>query len=207
MILRQRDTYVNNLAKCLIDGQTLRTVPELIKRIIEEDAWRERVVSQTGEVAKFKRFKDFVEAYPPEGLRTTINLLIDICKSYDDMQAVAMIAQTEAGDRGGNNNPYGAKGKPGINDNNVNIDYDRESGTGNATTYTMRRLAKDAPEFHAKVIAGELTPNKAMVSAGLRVPPMQMPQDPTKAGRYLACRVDRAWMEEMLDVFYSKIDG
>ena len=71
----------------------------------------------------------------------------------------------------------------------------------------MRRLAKDAPEFHAKVIAGELTPNKAMVSAGLRVPPMQMPQDPTKAGRYLACRVDRAWMEEMLDVFYSKIDG
>ena len=120
-----------------------------------------------------------------------------------------MIAQTEAGDRGGNNNPYGAKGKPGINVDNINIDYDRETGagTGNATTYAMRRLAKDAPEFHAKVIAGELTPNKAMVSAGLRVPPMQMPQDPTKAGRYLACRVDRAWMEEMLDVFYSKIDG
>lgn len=207
MILRQRDTYVNNLAKCLVDGQTLRTVPALIKRIIQEDAWRERVVSQTGEVARFKRFKDFVEAYPPEGLHTTISLLLDICKTYEDTVAYDLISQVESGRRGA---PPGNQNASKTNDNNINIcfgDNDRETGTGTSTTYTMRRLAKDAPEYHAKVIDGEMTANKAMVAAGLRVPPFQMPQDPSKAGAYLAQRVDREWMEEMLDVFYAQIVG
>ena len=83
------------------------------------------------------------------------------------MQAVAMIAQTEAGDRGGNNNPYGAKGKPGINVDNINIDYDRESGTGNATTYTMRRLAKDAPVTHYPLPRTHGQPNIIRKFAGL----------------------------------------
>ena len=205
MILRQRDTYVNNLANCLVDGQTLRTVPALIKRIIEEDAWQERTVSKPGEVAKFKRFSDFVEAYQSEGLHTTVSTLMKLCE--DDPVARDMISQVEAGGRGA---PNGNQNASKTNIDNVNICFGddapkQDTGTGNATTYAMRRLAKDAPEFHAKVIAGELTPNKAMVEAGLRVPPMQMPQDPTKAGQYLAQRVDRAWMEEMLDVFYSQI--
>lgn len=76
------------------------------------------------------------------------------------MQAVAMIAQTEAGDRGGNNNPHGANQHKQVNDNNVNIDQNRESGTGNATTYAMRRLAKDAPQepqepLHAPIAAAD----------------------------------------------------
>ena len=75
--------------------------------------------------------------------------------------AVAMIAQTEAGDRGGNNNPYGAKGKPGINVDNINIDYDRETGAGTSTTYAMRRLATDAPQepqepLHAPIAAADV---------------------------------------------------
>lgn len=205
MILRQRDTYVNNLAKCLVDGQTLRTVPALIKRIIQEDAWRERVVSQTGEVARFKRFKDFVEAYPPEGLHTTISLLLDICKTYDDTVAYDLISQVESGGRG---NPTGNNQHKAGNHNNIMISSGDSGATqGTSSTYTMRRLAKDAPEYHAKVIDGEMTANKAMVAAGLRVPPFQMPQDPSKAGAYLAQRVDREWMEEMLDVFYAQIVG
>jgi len=76
-------------------------------------------------------------------------MLIQICNTYGDMEAVAMIAQVEAGERGGNNNPAGSNQYVDkmVNHNNIMIDQkDQEPTQGTSTTYTMRRLAKDAPE-------------------------------------------------------------
>ena len=39
---------------------------------------------------------------------------------------------------------------------------------GNATTYTLRRLARDAPELLDRIEAGELTVNQAAIEAGIR---------------------------------------
>lgn len=39
---------------------------------------------------------------------------------------------------------------------------------GNRTTYLVRRLERDHPELHAKVVAGELSPHRAAVEAGWR---------------------------------------
>ena len=72
---------------------------------------------------------------------------------------------------------------------------------GTSTAFTMRTLEKRAPAIHAEVLAGELSPHAAMVKAGLRVPPFQMPRDPTKAGKYLADRVDAEWMLACYDAF------
>ena len=202
--LRSRDTYVNALATSLLNGQSLRDVPGLLKQIINGEMWRERIVTQTGEVAKFKTFREFVEAYPPEGLHTDITFLIQLCNQFDDMEAVHMLSGAEAGGRGGANNPNGIGGKSGkiiVNVDNINIDNGRDTATGTSTAFTMRTLEKRAPEVHAEVLAGNLSPHAAMVKAGLRTPPFQMPRDPVKAGKYLAERVDAEWMLACYDAF------
>lgn len=61
-------------------------------------------------------------------------------------------------------NPNGRKGKESID--NIN----RLKG-GTDTTYTLRRLARDAPEILAKVQSGELTVNAAAIAAGIRKKP------------------------------------
>lgn len=174
-----------------------------MKNIIQSDMWRDRIVRQTGKQATFKRFRDFVEAYPPEGLRTTISMLIQICNTYGDMEAVAMIAQVEAGERGNptGNNQYTNNG----NINNVNVSIKQETSAGNSTPYTMRRLAKDAPELHKAVVSGELSPNAAALQAGFRRRKLQMPDTPEEAGKYLAGRVDQSWFMAMVDSYYRHI--
>ena len=208
-VLLQNDTYVSTLARALAEGQSLADVPGLMKNIIKSDMWRDRIVRQTGQQATFKRFRDFVEAYPPEGLRTTISMLIQICNTYGDMEAVAMIAQVEAGERGGNNNP---EGKNQYVDKQVKVDIinfdheDKVTGDGTSTTYTMRRLEKDAPELHKAVVSGELSPNAAALQAGFRRRKFQMPDTPEAAGKYLAGRVDQSWFMAMVDSYYRHIE-
>jgi|SRR5271157_31400 len=56
-------------------------------------------------------------------------------------------------------------GKQGAHVDNVNM---RGGPNGNARQYALRKLRKDAPELHAKVLVGELSPHRAMVQAGFR---------------------------------------
>ena len=195
--LRSRDTYVNALATSLLNGQSLRDVPGLLKQIIKGEMWRERIVTQTGEVATFKTFREFVEAYPPEGLHTDITFLIQLCNQFDDMEAVHLLSGAEAGKRGSHTGNQHTNG----NINNINISKKQDTAMGTSTAFTMRTLEKRAPAIHAEVLAGELSPHEAMVKAGLRLPPFQMPRDPTKAGKYLADRVDAEWMLACYDAF------
>lgn len=41
---------------------------------------------------------------------------------------------------------------------------------GTSRSYSMLRLARDAPELHARVLAGDLSAHAAMVEAGFRPP-------------------------------------
>lgn len=47
----------------------------------------------------------------------------------------------------------------------------RKSSGGNDTDYTLRRLARDAPEMLDKIEAGELSVNAAAIQAGIRKKP------------------------------------
>lgn len=196
---------MSSLAQALASGQSLANVPGLVKNIIKSEMWRDRIVRQTGKQATFKRFRDFVEAYPPEGLHTTIPMLIQICTTYDDMEAVSLIARAEAGERGNptGNNQYTNSG----NHNNIMVSTKELVATqGTSTTYTMRRLAKDAPELHKAVVSGDLSPNAAALQAGFRRRKFQMPDTPEAAGKYLAERVDVEWFMAMVDSYYRHIE-
>lgn len=162
--------------------------------------WRERIVQQTGQPAQFRTFRAFVEAPPPEGLHTSVEMLIDICNRYKDMEAVHLLSQESAGKAGGNNNPMGLGGKSHkqtdiVNHNNITlVNATSKAMQGTSTIYNMRRLAKSSPELHAKVIAGELSPNAAAVQAGFRSKPLQVPDDPERAARWFISHKDAGWL-------------
>ena len=56
---------------------------------------------------------------------------------------------------------------------------------GNSPSYALRRLRKNRPDLHARVLANELSPNGAMVEAGFRERTVQIPLDVTRAARAL----------------------
>jgi hypothetical protein len=55
-----------------------------------------------------------------------------------------------------------------------NKDHDihdhRERPSGTSAAAALRRLEKDRPDIHARVLAGELSANAGMVEAGFRKP-------------------------------------
>ena len=78
---------------------------------------------------------------------------------------------------GGNNNPFGCKGKPeGITVDNVNSDSVTRP-TGNSKAATIRRLKKDAPELAEKVLNEEMTANAAAILAGFQKKTVTVPVD------------------------------
>lgn len=210
--MQQNDTYVSALAEALSSQVSLSAVPGLLKRVIKNEMWRKRIVRQTKKEIEYKRFADFIKDYPPEGLGTNFNTLMSICRFENDIEAVDLLANIDAGKEGGNNNPNGIGGKSGktcsdiVTVDNINSDNKSERPTGTSSAATMRRLAKDFPTIHERVLTGELSPNKAALEAGFRQPKLQIPADPTAAGRYLAQRVDDAWMLELYDA-YMKAQG
>lgn len=200
--MQQNDTYVSALAEALSSQVSLSAVPGLLKRVIKNEMWRKRIVRQTKKEIEYKRFADFVKDYPPEGLGTNFNTLMSICRFENDIEAVDLLASVSTDKKGGQaDNKNASK----TNVDNINI-RSVERPTGTSTAATMRRLAKDFPTIHERVLTGELSPNKAALEAGFRQPKLQIPADPTAAGRYLAQRVDDAWMLELYDA-YMKAQG
>jgi hypothetical protein len=147
----------------------LANLPGLLKRVLSEDMWRERVIERTGEVASFESFQSFVEAPPLEGLGATIQNLLDLCKR--DPEVVSLI--DEATQR--------QVGRP---QKTVDIINDKPDGT--SRQQALRKLRKDRPDLHAKVISREVSPHAAMVAAGFRRRTITI--EPTAAGFVKAAR-------------------
>jgi hypothetical protein len=58
-------------------------------------------------------------------------------------------------------------GRPKTVDNgNSNINSSRP--TGGSKAYALRRLRKDRPDIHARVLAGEISAHAGMIEAGFR---------------------------------------
>lgn len=82
--LRVADTFVDRLSNHVQSTNFgLDNVPELVKIVINEGYWKERILEQTGQVVRFDRFIDFVEAKPLEGLGCNIYQLIACCVVTD----------------------------------------------------------------------------------------------------------------------------
>lgn len=60
-----------------------------------------------------------------------------------------------------------------------------EAPTGTSSAAALRRLRKERPDLHARVLAEELTPHRAMVEAGFRKPTITIPREVDAAARAL----------------------
>jgi hypothetical protein len=171
-VLRENGVFVHELQDALIDGDRgLRHVPGLLKRVIQEHRWQERTFGAMDRVITFRSFAEFVSETPPEGLGADLSLVKRLCG--DDPEAIDLIDQATQ-------NPSSLHV-----DNNVN-----SRPVGNTAQQAIRRLRKDRPDLHARVLAGELSPHAAMVEAGFRPRTITVPLDPEKMARAIRRRLN-----------------
>jgi hypothetical protein len=115
-------------------------------------------------------FKQFMESSPPAGLGLGDKAKeeIEILKRGGVPGAERILAAWYA------DQPLlpedQKEGRP-PKDKRVSVDNVNTSKGGNDTTYTLRRLARDAPEILSKVQSGELSVNQAAIQAGIRKKP------------------------------------
>ncbi len=59
---------------------SLRNVPELVLRAIEDNTWQDFIVECTGQPAHHEYLVDFITAPIPEGIGTTVEDLCGVCR-------------------------------------------------------------------------------------------------------------------------------
>jgi len=187
--LRYNHTLIQGLQDTIEDGKEgLDGVPKYIRKVIREKAWEIRVVRQTGEIIEFDTFTEFVEAHPPGGLNTTIDMLRRMCD--EDPEAVRMLREVTTGKPG---NPTGAnqhtKDERG-NVDNVNSSSSKERSSGNSKDYRLDRLHRERPDLYEKVVGDEMSAHAAAVEAGFATKTASVPV--RKGGRLLYERAAKA---------------
>jgi len=157
--LKENDSVSRALSGALHSGEHgLNVVPGLVLRCVSENCWQQRILERTGELVCFERFEDFVTTPPIKGLGATLRLLDNICRDEPKAQdAIDRVTQREPS-------------KHHAVDNIHSID--RPNGTSRAAA--LRRLRKNRPDLHAKVMDKEMTANAAMIEAGFRKVPTQL---------------------------------
>jgi hypothetical protein len=157
MTLRQRATLVEALSSSLEHGgAALGTVPKALRRLLEQEAWREFTTSR-GEHVEYERFADFVTTKPLKGLGSDVALVERIVAA--DNEATELLREA-------------LKEKPGPKSSVDNI---HRSSKGTSRSYSLQRLRKDRPDLHTEVLAERLTAHGAMVKAGFRPKTVTVP--------------------------------
>jgi hypothetical protein len=205
-----KNKIISLLYSAIVEGVLeLSHVPGLLQQILEENLWQERVIPSTGELVKFEFFIDFVQTSPPAGLGTDFETLWQFCA--DDPQLLNLLDQAAQRQRGA---PKKNKNVDrSINNDNIHNNQPRqltlnslaadiyqarvkraERPSGTSKQAGLRQLRKHTPELHAKVLAGELSINAALIQAGLRTKQITVFVNPQRAARTLT----KAFSEEEL---------
>jgi hypothetical protein len=172
---------VKRLQEAIISApRDINIMRQALARIIQDNAWRQRLDPFTGQVYQCDTFQQFIAEKMPRGLETdaaTIrSFLADSPEAIVFEQVLAL--NTE---RGGNHNPEGTNQHKAevVKDNNIIIDHHppkpRTSPTGTSKAQAVRKLTREADAGNVQaasllteVKAGEKSPHRAMVEAGFR---------------------------------------
>jgi hypothetical protein len=121
-------------------------------------------------------FREFIEAPLFKGLGENVEDLRRLLA--DDKLAAMQFAGLTTAPRGGANNPKGSnQHQKVVNADNVSIDQDlfpppkppkKKAVAGNSCDYTLVRLKNERPDLFERVVAKELTANRAAIEAGWR---------------------------------------
>lgn len=154
MNLRERAGLIATVSSALSRGEhTLTVLPDLLKQLLEEGAWRE-FETKLGKHVTYDRFEDFVVTPPLSGLGVSMEFVRRIAASDPVTRQLLeqVVYHSEEGDRERN-------GNEGLN---VSVEQEQKQERANPI---MRRLQKDFPALHEQVLRGEKTRHAAAVEA------------------------------------------
>lgn len=161
---------VNSIHHALKGGTLgLKEMPRLIKTAIKGKIWEGWVDIHTQQRYSQPDFETFVTTPILEGLGATTDQIKALCEK--DREALDLIDQEltrKPGGQEGNTNNRFSQDDDTNNDNVMIRSPDTKASQGNSIEYTLRRLRKDHPELHEKVLANEMSPNAAAIEAGFR---------------------------------------
>lgn len=193
--LLHNDTVARALSRAIADGDAaLENVPGLLRRIIKEDMWRERIVPESGETITFARFEDFVTTEPLDGLGTSMDVIRALCKKDEDV----LIMLDEVTKK--TLSPLGA------NQSTAGVIYNTPE-RGTSREYTVARLERDGmPDLAQRVINREVTAAEARRLAGWEKEKIAIRlDDPKSAAQTILKRMDREAIAELLAILADAI--
>jgi len=147
----------------------LRQFPALLKKVIATRAWERRTVH--GKVVELSSLRELITAKPVGGWGEDPSKVEAVIR--DDPEALSAFREAmvqHGGDRKSD----------AIKRNNVTVDTGQ---TGNSRAYSITRVQRECdPETVAAVMSGDLSPNAALVKAGVRENrQVYIPRDPAAA--------------------------
>ena len=156
-------TLCDTTFSALHDGtQTLGSIPGLIKRIIKEEAWKSRKVKMHG-IVELAGLRELITTKPLIGWGEDPAKIEALLR--DDPEALTLYTEAMTG----------KKHVHYADASNRSITSKPTAGTTKSSG--LRRLHRQAPALHAKVVAGELSVNAACIKAGFRKPTFTIPAD------------------------------
>jgi hypothetical protein len=192
--LRTNGSQVAALGSAIMGGaEALGYVPGLLKIVLDDESWR-RFITPRGDLVEHQRFADFATAPPLHGIGADIPLIKRIIQ--DDPVTLDLLDQALKGRPG---NPTGANQYSGTLDN-IQGSATQEAPTGTSAEAGLRRLRSQAPELHARVLAGEMSPHAAMVEAGFRKRMISIPvEDAERAARSIRANASPEFIRALMD--------
>jgi hypothetical protein len=184
-------------------GHGLSVFPGLLKKIIRFRAWERRELvtkdgNPKGRVIELSSLRELITEKPIKGWGEDPKKIEAVIK--DDPECLAMFREAmvqHGGDRKSES----------IKCNNVTVDSGRL--TGNSRAYSITRVQRECePEIVAKVMAGEMSPNAALVKAGVRDNrQVYLPKEPAKAAEKLRQQFGNEFAQEMARVIVRELEA
>jgi hypothetical protein len=173
-LLSRNGEKVDSLYRAIRDSQAIELIPELVKKVLNEEMWREHLFQKTGQTFIFETFLAFVETHPPDGLGIKVERLFKLC--VDDPIALDMIDQAILKDHADATERGETTKRPPI------------STARQAGIRKLRELSENnenIAELRKSVMAGEIGVSAALSKAGLRPRRATIPKDVSKAAEAL----------------------
>lgn len=168
MNVRGHWTVVREVVSSTTAGaDVMSALPGLVRRLLDEEAWREFDAPAPVGHVEHPSFRHFVEATRPAGLGSRLSQLLALCGSDEELRARVQRAYDEeiqplaghGGDRRSDD----------FQSSTATLKTESES-KGRGSDYRLARLKRDRPDLAERVIAGEVSVYAAAREAGIRKP-------------------------------------
>ena len=167
----------------------LRQFPALLKKVIATRAWKRRTVH--GKVVELSSLRELITAKPVSGWGEDPSKVEAVIR--DDPEALAAFreAMKHQGER------------TDLSDNITEVES--PSATGTSRAYSIARVQRQCDaDTVAAVMAGEMSPNAALVKAGVRENrQVYIPRDPSAAVEKLR----RQFGDDFIEAMKEAMDG